>query len=73
MRFNLIVLSKFTFIFIALLLAGKLLAPPCALKHNNTSTWAETVFDSMTVDERLAQLFMIEVRPTYGAQHLANV
>ena len=56
-----------------MLLAGKLLAPPCALKHNNTSTWAETVFDSMTVDERLAQLFMIEVRPTYGAQHLANV
>tara|TARA_Y100000385_G_scaffold145562_1_gene151166 strand:- start:6713 stop:9628 length:2916 start_codon:yes stop_codon:yes gene_type:complete len=73
MRLNLIVLLKFTFIFIAFSLAAQLLAPPRTSKHNDTSTWAESVFDSMTVDERLAQLFMIEVRPTYGPQHIAYV
>ena len=73
MRLNLIVLLKFTFIFIVFSLAAQLLAPPRTSKHNDTSTWAESVFDSMTVDERLAQLFMIEVRPTYGPQHIAYV
>jgi len=73
MRLNLIVLLKFTFIFIVFSLAAQLLAPPRTSKHNDTSTWAESVFDYMTVDERLAQLFMIEVRPTYGPQHIAYV
>lgn len=56
-----------------LLTTSSLFAPPSSKKHTHSSTWAETTFDSLTVDERLAQLFMIEVRPTYGAKHLAAV
>ena len=48
-------------------------APPLTLHYENSNAWVNHVFDSMTVDERLAQLFMIEVRPTYGTQHLAHV
>ena len=48
-------------------------APPLTLHYENSNAWVNHVFDSMTVDERLAQLFMIEVRPTYGTQHLAQV
>ena len=73
MRFKLVDLSKFSFLFIGLLLAAKLLAPPHTNNQIHSKTWAETVFDSMSVDERLAQLFMIEVRPTYGPKHIANV
>ncbi len=35
--------------------------------------WVDNTFESLTVDERIAQLMMIEVRPTYGATHLAKV
>lgn len=56
-----------------LLTTSSLFAPPSSNKHTHSSTWAETTFDSLSVDERLAQLFMIEVRPTYGAKHLAAV
>ena len=34
------------------------------------SDWVNDTFDSMTMDERIAQLLMIEVRPTYGKTHL---
>lgn len=73
MRLKLVDLSKFSFLFIGLFLAAKLLAPPHSNNQIHSKTWAETVFDSMSVDERLAQLFMIEVRPTYGPKHIANV
>jgi beta-glucosidase-like glycosyl hydrolase len=73
MRFKLVDLSKYSFFFIGLILTAKLLAPPHTLNQKQSKTWAEMTFDSMTVDERLAQLFMIEVRPTYGPKHLANV
>ncbi|NBV56376.1 MAG: glycoside hydrolase family 3 [Bacteroidetes bacterium] len=73
MRIKLVDLSKYSFFFIGLILTAKLLAPPHTLNQKQSKTWAEMTFDSMTVDERLAQLFMIEVRPTYGPKHLANV
>lgn len=73
MRFKLVDLSKYSFFFIGFILTAKLLAPPHTLNQKQSKTWAEMTFDSMTVDERLAQLFMIEVRPTYGPKHLANV
>lgn len=53
-----------------------LLAPPRKKQGKVTKfakTWAEQTFDSMTVDERLGQLFMIECRPTYGSAHIAEV
>ena len=53
-----------------MLLTYNLFAPPTQIV---VKSWAEKTFDSMTVDERIAQLFMIEVRPTYGPAHLANV
>ncbi|MDA8886131.1 serine hydrolase [Bacteroidia bacterium] len=56
-----------------LLTSSTLFAPPSNVKIKHSNTWAENTFDSLTVDERLAQLFMIEVRPTYGAKHLAAV
>tara|TARA_B100001059_G_scaffold97443_1_gene96715 strand:+ start:2750 stop:5671 length:2922 start_codon:yes stop_codon:yes gene_type:complete len=73
MRIRLVDLSKFSFLYIGLLLAVKLLAPPNTFNQIHSKTWAETIFDSLSVDERLAQLFMIEVRPTYGSKHIANV
>lgn len=54
-------------------MTSTLLAPPSNVHHEHSSTWAEITFDSLSVDERLAQLFMIEVRPTYGSKHIANV
>lgn len=32
--------------------------------------WVDEMYDSMSMDERIAQLMMIEVRPTYGEAHL---
>ena len=63
---------KYTSILILLLATSHVFAPPSNIKSSH-STWAELTFDSMSVDQRLAQLFMIEVRPTYGAKHLASV
>ncbi|MFY0644495.1 MAG: serine hydrolase [Bacteroidia bacterium] len=50
--------------------AANLFAPPVQYEIKN---WADHQFDSLTIDQRIAQLFMIEVRPTYGAKHLAEV
>lgn len=60
-------------IVVLLLTTSSLFAPPSGKRHTYSSTWAETTFDSLSIDDRLAQLFMIEVRPTYGAKHLAAV
>ena len=70
---HMIQMLKYTTIFLLLLVTSSLFAPPSNINHEHSSTWAELTFDSMSVDERLAQLFMIEVRPTYGAKHLAEV
>jgi beta-glucosidase-like glycosyl hydrolase/CubicO group peptidase (beta-lactamase class C family) len=35
--------------------------------------WVETKMSGMTLDEKIAQLFMIEVRPTLGPKHLDEV
>ena len=64
---------KYTVILLFLLSSSALFAPPTNVPNEQSSTWAQNTFDSMSVDERLSQLFMIEVRPTYGAQHLASV
>ena len=59
---------------ILLVLATSLVfAPPSSEQHQHSGTWAELTFDSLSVDERLAQLFMIECRPTYGSKHIAEV
>lgn len=73
MRLYLVSLFKFLAVYIGLFWAVISFAPPHNYEQEHSATWAESVFDSMTVDERLAQLFMIEVRPTYGPQHLAKV
>lgn len=52
------------------LISFNLFAPPT---EYSIKTWAENTFDSLSVDERIAQLFMIEVRPTYGDAHLKKV
>jgi len=62
-----------TVIVVLLLTSSNLFAPPSSPNYSHSGTWAETTFDSLSVDDRLAQLFMIEVRPTYGAKHLAIV
>jgi len=62
-----------TAIVILVLTTSSLFAPPSNKEYKHSNTWAEAAFDSLSVDERLAQLFMIEVRPTYGAKHLAAV
>jgi beta-N-acetylhexosaminidase len=57
-----------------MLTASSLFAPPKSGEVDYKGyTWAEQTFDSLTVDERIAQLFMIEARPTYGAAHLNKV
>jgi beta-glucosidase-like glycosyl hydrolase/CubicO group peptidase (beta-lactamase class C family) len=61
-------------IFLFVLVTSSLFAPPIEEQELITSnSWVQTTFDSLTVDERIAQLFMIEVRPTYGSKHLYNV
>lgn len=60
-------------IVLLLLTTSSLFAPTHKVSKLDGKTWAETTFDSLTVDERIAQLFMIEVRPTYGAKHIASV
>jgi beta-N-acetylhexosaminidase len=35
--------------------------------------WVDVTFNNLTADERIAQLMMIEVRPTYGKAHLDKV
>lgn len=52
------------------LISFNLFAPPT---EYTIKSWAERTFDSLSVDERIAQLFMIEVRPTYGPAHLRKV
>jgi beta-glucosidase-like glycosyl hydrolase/CubicO group peptidase (beta-lactamase class C family) len=42
-------------------------APP---EQVTIKSWVDLKFDSMTMDERISQLYMIEVRPTYGKAHL---
>lgn len=60
---------SFFIIFLALI-SFNLFAPPV---EYTIKSWAERTFDSLTVDERIAQLYMIEVRPTYGPAHLKKV
>ncbi len=35
--------------------------------------WVDKEFDKLSLDEKIAQLMMIEVRPTYGSAHLEKV
>jgi beta-N-acetylhexosaminidase len=46
-------------------------APDRGVKYSEE--WVNTHFYSMTQDEKIAQLFMIEVRPTLGQAHLNQV
>jgi beta-glucosidase-like glycosyl hydrolase/CubicO group peptidase (beta-lactamase class C family) len=64
---------KYTAILLLLVSSSALFAPPTNVSNEQSSTWAQNTFDSMSVDERLSQLFMIEVRPTYGVKHLDAV
>lgn len=45
-------------------------APPV---QGEVKDWVDETFNGMTIEERIAQLMMIEVRPTYGAKHLEAV
>lgn len=61
-------------ILLLVLVSTALFAPPKGANLNDdTYSWAQQTFDSLSIDERIAQLFMIEVRPTYGSKHLASV
>jgi beta-N-acetylhexosaminidase len=64
---------KQTVLLLLVLCTSALFAPPNDVEESSSKTWAENTFDSLTVDQRIAQLFMIEVRPTYGTKHLAEV
>ncbi|MFT5157426.1 MAG: beta-N-acetylhexosaminidase [Bacteroidia bacterium] len=61
---------RFFITFILLLISVKSFAPPLV---TNPNTWVEATYEAMTEDERIAQLLMIEVRPTYGKAHLDAV
>ena len=65
--------NTLTVLLLLIFSTSELFGPPSVKEQLHSNTWAETTFDSLSVDERLAQLFMIEVRPTYGAKHLAAV
>jgi len=41
--------------------------------NEDSTNWVEETYKSMTLDEQIAQLMMIEVRPTYGKAHLDKV
>ncbi|MCB9262500.1 MAG: serine hydrolase [Flavobacteriales bacterium] len=56
---------------VSLLLPFALLFAP--EQKSATDSWAETKLSEMTLDEKIAQLMMIEVRPTYGQAHLDAV
>jgi len=45
-------------------------APPIFTKGDS---WVDQKMASMTMEEKIAQLMMIEVRPSYGLQHLNSV
>ncbi len=60
-------------IVLLLITTSSLFAPTHKVGKLDGKTWAQTTFDSLSVDERIAQLFMIEVRPTYGVKHIAEV
>ena len=60
-------------IVLLLITTSSLFAPTHKVLKLDGKTWAQTTFDSLSVDERIAQLFMIEVRPTYGVKHLDEV
>ena len=64
---------KYASILFLVFATSNLFAPPSKLDIKTGGTWTEATFDSLSVDERIAQLFMIEVRPTYGSKHLYNV
>ena len=64
---------KYASILFLVFATSNLFAPPSKLEIKTGGTWTEATFDSLSVDERIAQLFMIEVRPTYGSKHLYNV
>lgn len=40
---------------------------------NKAKDWVDTTYESLSLDEQIAQLMMIEVRPTYGKVHLDQV
>src|SRR3970282_898232 len=57
------------------LIALLLISNPTNTRSVNTPKidWVETKMSGMTLDEKIAQLFMIEVRPTIGQKHLDEV
>ena len=67
---------KYTTLLFLISSFSQLFAPPRKGQANlkkQVNTWAQQTFDSMTEDERLGQLFMIECRPTLGREHIAEV
>jgi beta-glucosidase-like glycosyl hydrolase/CubicO group peptidase (beta-lactamase class C family) len=42
-------------------------------KTDVSVSWVDSVYESLTLDQQIAQLFMIEVRPRLGTQHLTQV
>lgn len=62
---------RLTFVVI-LFLTGLLSSKAPPLDQKNQS-WVDSVYNSLSVEERIAQLMMIEVRPTLGPAHLDDV
>ncbi|MCB9245591.1 MAG: serine hydrolase [Flavobacteriales bacterium] len=60
-------------IFSIAILIGIALRSPAPPLFGPPNSWVDQKFASMTPDERIAQLMMIEVRPSYGVQHLNQV
>ena len=44
-----------------------------SLKGTGKATWVTQTLSKLTLDEKIAQLFMIEVRPGKGQKHLDEV
>lgn len=63
-------MKKWLIIFLVFSAAFKSATPPL---FPEGKSWVDKQMASMTLDQKIAQLIMIEVRPTYGAAHLASV
>jgi len=68
--------KKICFLILALLLAGAVGAQNFLLTSSTDSLesrWVDSVFQAMSPDERLGQLFMIRAHSDLGAEHIAGV
>jgi len=58
---------------VSILFLGGLLTSMAPPQIPASTSWVDSVYQSLSYEEQIAQLMMIEVRPTYGKEHLNQV